>query len=224
MANRLTGDFNRAVSRLHGGLLAPVLSSEEDWSGADNSGGSVEDSRNTMMAAIVAHGTVEQFEKADTSELTVLWEEKMSFEVTAVKMADAETERRYESFRSKTPSLKTTGKLYCRRWTYPLARYANNLEADRSVQRLGETFTLFWEDNILKHCFVGMKVEATLRSLDNGIQWLESVTNVMPSFFELLSNEYWEVQKAAKREKAGLYDDSVKEGSMPPIDEDASSE
>lgn len=177
-----------------------------------------------MMAAIVAHGTVEQFEKADTSELTVLWEEKMSFEVTAVKMADAETERRYESFRSKTPSLKTTGKLYCRRWTYPLARYANNLEANRSVQRLGETFTLFWEDNILKHCFVGMKVEATLRSLDNGIQWLESVTNVMPSFFELLSNEYWEVQKAAKREKAGLYDDSVKEGSMPPIDEDASSE
>lgn len=224
MANRLTGDFNRAVSRLHGGILAHVLSSQEDWSGADNSGGSEEDSRNTMMAAISAHGTLEQYQRADTSELTVLWEEKLGFEVTAVEFPDAETERRYNSFRSKTPSLKTTGELYCRRWTYPLAPYSNSLEEDRSVQRLGETFTLFWENDILKHCFIGMKVEATLKGLDNGVHWLESVTNVMPSFFELLPNEYWEMQKAAKRENAGYHDNSIKESSMLPVDEDASSE
>ena len=210
IGSQLPDDFNSAVSRLHGGTFSGFFSEGQTWDGAENLGGSEQNSKDILTAAIAAHGTHEQYEMACRSlRSDVVCEEEVNFEVTSVIMPAADTIALYEAAREKNGSLKVVGKLECRRWTYPLAR-------QRTIQETGlasvpETFTLFLEDSLLERCFIGLKIEGLVKGLDIGIWWLDRVLAVSPSFFVLLPNEFWDKQKAAKREQASIYQDTFDE-------------
>jgi len=206
VGTQLPSDFNSAVSRLHGGTFAGVFSADQTWDGAENFGGSDEDSRDIIMAAISALGTEEQYAQASTSStFKVLYEEDVGFEVTRVEMADAETRSLYEVAMQRKPHLKVVGKLHCRRWTYPLAK-------QQGPPKVPQEFTLFVEDIVLEHCFVGLKIEGLVKGLDIGLHWLDIVYTANPSFFVLLPNEFYDKQKAAKREETGIYGQDSDDG------------
>lgn len=208
VGRQLPGDFNSAVSRLHGGCLAGVFGDGQSWDGADNLGGSETDSRDIIMAAIAAHGTDEQYSKASASRnFEAVYEEDVIFEVTGFELADPDTFELYEQARGARPFLKTVGKLFCRRWTYPFARRSRalNLDEGHEMQRPGDTFMLYIEDDLLEHFFVGMKIEGVVKGLDIGILWLDRVDTVNPSFFQLLPNEFWAKQKVVKAEESRAY-------------------
>lgn len=208
----LPGDFNSAVSRLHGGTYAGIFSVGQTWDGAENLGGSEKDSQDIMMAAISAHGTEEQFRRAsESTKFEVIYEEDVIFEVISVDMPDSETDALYEAARNEKDFLNTVGKLQCRRWTYPLARRSSRTDGGRDRPFPGQTFSLFIEDQILEHCFVGMKLEGVVKGLDVGIFWLDRVFTVSPSYFELLPNEFWGMQKAAMAEEAAGFGEETAE-------------
>lgn len=203
---QLPGDYNSAVSRLYHGASAAFLGEGQTWDGAENFGGSVKDSQEIMMTAIGAHGTECQRHRASQSLIfDVVFEEQVCFVIEKIELPDNETCKLYEEAAKTRPFLKTVGKLHCRRWTYPLA--PRNIDAGTGGRMPDEAFTLFIECDILEYCFAGMKVEAVLRGLDIGIKWLDRICAVSPSFFTLLPNEFWSIQKAVQRERNGFHDD-----------------
>ncbi|KAL1304252.1 hypothetical protein AAFC00_000668 [Neodothiora populina] len=206
----LPDSFSSAASRIYGGVYANVLSDGQDWDGADNFGGSELDSRDIIVAAVSAYGSEEQYDSVTGSaDPEIALQADVIFEVTGTEVADAETFALYEAARETKPFLKTTGKMHCRHWTYPLARRSAVLGRLQGSRLIVETFTLWIENEVLLHVFPGMKIEGVLKGLDNGIVWLDMIYAVSPTFFELLPNEYRAAQKAGQREVAGASDDAL---------------
>lgn len=160
------------------------------------------DCEDVVRIAISTSGTAEQINSATCSaSRTVICKEKLSFEVAGVEMADDTTRAQFQAAREKVPFRATLGKLHCRRWTYPLARRYDLSDDGLKKSKVEETFTLWLEEDILENCFSGLKLEGVVFELDNGVKWLDSCSLAGPSFFEILPNDFYDEQKAFRREK-----------------------
>lgn len=205
VSGELPGQTNQAFSRQYGGLAAQTYRGNQSWVGYEDTGTSEADCKDMIKVAVSILGTAGTI--GHTSDLTsckIICKEELCFEVVEVEMADDKSKAQFQIAREKTSTITTLGKLHCRRWTYPLARRYAHLDGALEKLRIDDTFTLWVEEDVLKNCFVEMKMEGTVFELDNGITWLDSCTLIGPSFFEVLPNDFYSRQKKLRKRNAIL--------------------
>ncbi|OJD36420.1 argonaute sirna chaperone complex subunit arb1 [Diplodia corticola] len=201
----LPGDLNVACSNLFDGFYKDKFVRIGDWDDLEEphmrgkfSEHSMEKSSIILKAAILAHGTDEQIEtleKAFDGITCTDATESIGLEVTGVEMPSSDALETYAALNAHSKGrleVKPVGKLHCKSWdisdftTFDLDEgYAKELLDDQKNRRYE-----FWvETDILQACFVGMKMQAAVRTLSLGIQVLDQVQEVFCSFYTYLANE-----------------------------------
>lgn len=89
--------------------------------------------------------------------------------------------------------LKPVGKLRAKTWIIPTAAGEDLIEEEEAALAAKAPETKhyeFWvEIDVLSHCVVGMKLEATVTELSFGVSYFDALSGVHCSFYQLLPNE-----------------------------------
>ncbi|KAF2690422.1 hypothetical protein K458DRAFT_474610 [Lentithecium fluviatile CBS 122367] len=203
----LPGTFNSAASTVFGGSKAGTYTRNQEWAiELKNEGVNLGDvglmdqeARITFKTGIAILGTDDQQNMLDTKAVRVLKDESFGLEVLAIHPADDLTKEVYDIRNAQTKDkicLEPLGKLVCRSWhigdfhqyDLPKDKYPNGrlpkIEEGKGYE--------FWvEDDVLRECFLGMKMDARILTLEGGITILDEVRETMCSFYRWLPNELW---------------------------------
>lgn len=220
----LPGDFNVACSTLCGLHYKDVFAGDQSWAvdeganklfdWAKNAGLRDESARIIINTAFTALGTDEQFEVMSAlvgravadGLLKVDSRKRVGLEVTAVHHATKDTFGMYadlnEGFKTKI-HLRPLGKLICKAWTIPDYEPLDlpaHVKLDLNTDM--EDFEFWVEDDVLEHCFKGMKMEAWISKLEGFDTWfIDTHEAVYCSFYQYLPNELlW-----ARKKRDGLW-------------------
>lgn len=205
----LPGAFNAACSTLfkgtYAGLYRAMACTQADddscWANfGDNIGLSELQSNIIFKAAIAAHGTQQQNTKVrDGKELPVVSQQKLGLEVTRVEFPSQAIQDFYGKIGGHyTDSIGNTfvqrmGKLICKSWDIPFAPpldLPTQVIQELASKRMADKeYAFILEEDTLKCCIPGMKIEALVKELDIGIQWIDHLEAVHPTFFIWLPNE-----------------------------------
>ena len=219
----LPGDFNTAASTLFGGSNAGLYTGDKEWAikckqeGVDLQEMGVTDShaRLTFAAGITVMGTDEQQVMMDSKTVKVIEDVSLSLEVTSIAPPTEITRWMFDQRNDFTPRrfhLKPLGTLVCRSWReddyseydLPKDKYPNGRPADAEA---GKEYEFWIEEDVLKECFVGMKLQARVLVLEGGVNILDDVAMVKCSFYKCLPNElllsYHPKQVNVKERKVG---------------------
>lgn len=240
----LPGDFNTSASSLFGGSHAGLFIGDKTWAqdlqkegvSLNEIGMRDEEARIKFGTGIAALGTDEQQDLLGATDLKITKKMSIGLEVTAIHMPSQITREMYatqsEIVRKKLGPLEPLGKLICKtwhgeecdEWDLPKDRYP-----DGKPHKMDEEKFEFWvEENVLKECFVGMKIDAGIIILNGGIIILDDVKQTHCSFYTWLPNELWmenkpkEVRWLAKglAENEEVEGDETKEGQEKVQDDD----
>ena len=189
----MTGDFNIACSTLFGGYYEHLYVGDQDWAkGIDlDPGMSPDTARKVLKAGLAAQGTDEiiQAFKSQTSrkEARVVTTTSTGFEVLELIFADQDVLALYE----KVPGRKPLGKMKVQTWYNPALPSEDLTEEEEAVgvSKPAKQYELWLEDEVLEHCFVGMKFVAVIRELSFGVTYFDTVTGIYCSFYDVLPNE-----------------------------------
>lgn len=234
----LPGDFNRACSEIFGGLYQGLyVADDEKWAeGVETGFMSPEAARKTFRIALAAQASEAIFEKykAQTTDrsISVTSVFEGSLQVTETIPATQEALNIYK--RPQAAGLRPIGKLRAAVWANPLDMDEDlTIEEEETAASLAAAASAapieyeFWvEDELLRHCFRGMKFETQVHRTSFGLDYFDVITGVWCSFFSLLPNELmigWREpgprlpmrEKAAGEERAwdGEGDEGGEEGS-----------
>jgi len=203
----LPGAFNTAGSTIFGGSQAGTYIGAQEWAislkeeGVDlgQEGIMDEEARVMFSTAVAIMGTDEQQSMLDTKTVRVLKDESIGLEIVSIIPSDDLTREMYAHQNAITAHkirLEPLGKLVCR--TYLIADFNEyDLPKDEYPDgRLSKTeedkqYEFWVEDRVLSECFVGMKLDAKILTLDGGITILDDVRETMCSFYKWLPNELW---------------------------------
>ncbi|RMY62866.1 hypothetical protein D0863_10808 [Hortaea werneckii] len=207
----LPGAFNAACSTLfkgsYVGLHRDAFSAAPDdedggWiMQGDNIGLSRKDAKMIFSAGIAAYGTDEQYEKAevllknDVEHVECVTYEGIGLEVTSIELPDKKALELYERLNStETDSyqiacIQPMGRLICKPWDVPIAAPTDLPEQAKAKTSCGETSEFLIEQEVLPFCFEGMKIDCTVKQLDCGIKWIDTIDSLFPSFYTWLPNE-----------------------------------
>ncbi|KAK3716184.1 hypothetical protein LTR37_006629 [Vermiconidia calcicola] len=196
---RLPGGFNTACSTLFGGNYAGLHASEGDWVHKDDDlGWSDEDAKIVFLTGIAAYGTEEQLARVETlvakgdsfaSSFRVVSTEKLGLEVVSIELMKDEAKKIYEDSNLINTVIRPMGKLHCIRWEVP---HAPPMDLPKSVieaRKKARKFEFLLEEETLKYCYPGLKMEAEVKELDIGIKWIDYFEATYASFFTWLANE-----------------------------------
>lgn len=203
----LPGAFNSAASTIFGGSKAGTYAGNNTWAiqlkeeGVDlgDIGVMDEEARITFRTGVAIMGTDEQQSMLDTKVVRVLKDESFGLEVLAIHPADELTKEMYNIQNGQTKRklcLQPLGKLVCRSWhiadfheyDLPKDKYPNG-RLPKAEE--GKEYEFWVEDSVLAECFVGMKMDARIITLEGGITILDEVKETMCSFYKWLPNELW---------------------------------
>jgi hypothetical protein len=204
----LPGDFNMSASTLFGGSHAGLFTRDQAWArDAQNEGVSLndigvrtEEARVKFSTGVAVLGTDEQQDLLGATSLDIVKKESNGLEVTAISLPDNVTRELYatqsEVVKSKLGNIKPLGELMCKiwysddcdEWDLPKDKYPDG--KPRSVDG-GREFKFWVEENVLNECFVGMKIDASIITLESGITILDEVKQTHCSFYKWLPNELW---------------------------------
>ena len=203
----LPGTFNSAASTIFGGSKVGTSIRDQVWAmDPDEKGNGVSDKGLTHKEAlsvfktgVVILGTNEQQIMLKIQDVKILKTKSCGLEVTSLTQSDDLTKEMY-SHRNKTAAqrlqLEPLGKLRCRIWDIPTfnlydlpkAKYPDGRPIEDTEHRDYE----FWvEDSVLANCYVGMRMDATMLTLNGGIIILDNVKEVMCSFYKWIPNDLW---------------------------------
>ncbi|KAI7558741.1 hypothetical protein KC343_g10809 [Hortaea werneckii] len=207
----LPGAFNAACSTLfkgsYVGLHRDAFSAAPDdedggWiMQGDNIGLSRKDAKMIFSAGIAAYGTDEQYEKAevllknDVEHVECVTHEGIGLAVTSIELPDKKALELYERLNStETDSyqiacIQPMGRLICKPWDVPIAAPTDLPEQAKAKTSCGETSEFLIEQEVLPFCFEGMKIDCTVKQLDCGIKWIDTIDSLFPSFYTWLPNE-----------------------------------
>ncbi|KAI7496734.1 hypothetical protein KC367_g6501 [Hortaea werneckii] len=207
----LPGAFNAACSTLfkgsHVGLHRDAFSAGPDdedggWiMQGDNIGLSLKDARMIFSAGIAAYGTDEQYEKAETllkddvEHVECVTHEGIGLEIISIEQPDKKAVELYERLNStETDSyqiacIQPMGRLVCKRWDVPIAAPTDLPEHAKAKASCVETSAFLIEQEVLPFCFEGIKIDCTVKQLDCGIKWIDTIDSLFPSFYTWLPNE-----------------------------------
>jgi hypothetical protein len=197
---RLPGGFNKACSALTDGNYAGLHAATGDWAKeGDDIGWTKDDAKLIFMTGIFAYGTEEQLKKVESikdsgQELTkaikvVNEEESMGLEVVSVEPANGRALQLYEDVRFTNTIVKKMGKLRCKRWGVPHGKLQDLPDWVIQMRKEEDGFEFLLEDETLKYCYPGMKMEACVKELNLGIKFIDYFEATYVSFFTWLWNE-----------------------------------
>lgn len=192
---RLPGDFNRACSIIFGGMYRNLYVGDQDWAeGVDTSGEmSPQTARQTFKFALTAQASEETYQKymsqsADRSiRVTSVFDANL--EVTELIPPSKDALALYKGKAGE--GVRPVGKLCAKSWTNPLAYPDDLTEEEEAASETGtaEHYEFWVEDDVLRHCFVGMKLETKVHRTSFGVDYFDTITAVWCSFFRVLPNE-----------------------------------
>lgn len=190
----LPGGFNCACSTLFEGNYANLHASGGDWvMEGDDMGWSKKDADLVFKVAIFAHGNESlrlEVEKgvAKGTSFKVKSSEELGLEIVGMDLADGQAMEIYTSPELVNTIVRPMGKLYCKRWEVPHAAPMDLPKYVREQQKAQE-FEFLVDEETLKYCVPGMKMECCVKELDLGIKWIDYVETTYPSFYTWLPNE-----------------------------------
>lgn len=191
----LPGDFNTACSTIFGGYYANMYIGDQDWAKDLNiyKGMSTETATRIFKAGLAAQATEEVVNafttKMKENNLAVVSAINTGLEVTDLIKADNDV---LEMYAAQKPSLKPLGRMKAKTWYNPTLPEEDLTEEEVAAATTPleiKEYELWVEDEILEKCFVGMRVDATIRELNFGILYFDTVIGVHCSFYSLLPNE-----------------------------------
>lgn len=207
----MTGDFNKSASVIFGGAQAPLYTGNKSWAeglreeGVNNKeiGISEEEAKAKFGIGIAILGSEEQFGLYESSKLEVLSKKSTYLEVITIHPPNDDTKAAYDAqstLYGRKLELQPLGKLTCKTW-YPTGCDEYDLPMDKYPN--GKPWTSsdsqeykFWiEEDILRDCFIGMKMDADILVLSGGLNILDNVKETMCSFYVWLPNELWMERK-----------------------------
>jgi hypothetical protein len=204
----LPGDFNTAASSLFGGSHTGLFTGDKEWAqklqedgvNLNELGMRNEEARIKFSTGIAALGTDEQQDLLGANNLKITKKESACLEVTAIQNPDDITREMYalqsEVVKTKLGQLEPLGKLICKtryeddcdEWDLPKDKYIDGKpqKADE-----GKEFEFWVEGSVLNECFVGMKIDASIITIDGNVTVLDDVRDTHCSFYTWLPNELW---------------------------------
>ena len=197
--DRFPGDFNRACSEIFGGLYQGLYIGNQEWAKDVVDGGrgiSPDAARNTFTFALTAQGSNEIFEQYASQRhdhsIRVTSVFDANLEVTETIMPSKEILALYKA--DAAQDLKPVGKLRAKSWRNPFSCPDDLTVEEEAAAAFGETGTTeqyeFWiEEDLLRHCFVGMKLETKVHRTSFGVDYFDTITGVWCSFLRVLPNE-----------------------------------
>ena len=205
LLNRLLpGDFNVAASTLYGGRYQGLRLVNEQWGAIDPLAKEYLAFENTLdeseaqrifKTAIAMTGSEEMFKKVSAEEVEIVATEKRFLEVISIEQPRKEIIAEYSTIkneRGETGYIKALGLLRCKTWDGPgIEEEDMTDDEDNDNARVDDALVeSFWlENNILEHCFIGMKLEVTVHELNIGIKFFDCVAGLYCSFYSFLPNE-----------------------------------
>ena len=192
----LPGDFNTACSTIFGGYYENMYIGDQDWAKDLDvyKGMSTETAKRVFKTGLAAQATDEVVSafsaKSKEKELLVVSTTDTGLEVTDIIKADQDILEMYAALK---PTLKPLGRMKAKTWFNPTLPKEDLTEQEKVAAATAppeiKEYELWVEDEILEKCFVGMKFDATLRELNFGVLYFDTVIGVHCSFYTLLPNE-----------------------------------
>lgn len=202
---RFPGDFNIACSTLFGGSYAQGYDGDVSWRPESEQptfvGMRPEEARQVIHFGVAGAASEDVYQRylhaihGDGVLEVVSVQEYVGFEITSIVPPTAECKQLYTT---ASQHFRPVGRVHAKPWTNPdmpsedlteEEKQALSLPSSRS-SRDDETEYVFVVESILQsYLRVGMKVEATIRTLNCGITFFDQVLNVFPTFDEYLVNE-----------------------------------
>ena len=207
----LPGDFNKACSEVFGGMYQGMWSENQEWSQGMvldyDVGISPHQARRVFKYALAVnadddtHETYRKQLEEKTTKITSV-KENTGFEVTEILLPTQETLDFYGQ--PEAAGLKPAGKMRAKTWIIPTAA-EEDLTEEEEAELAAKTPEMkhyeFWvESDVLSHCVVGMKLEATVTELSFGISYFDALSGVHCSFYQLLPNELMAGWRAPEKE------------------------
>ena len=136
------------------------------------------------------HKTYRHQLKANATKIASV-NENTGFEVTEIIFPTQEILDFYAQ--PEAAGLKPVGKMRAKTWNIPTAA-SEDLTEEEEEALAAKTpeikYYEFWiETEILSHCVVGMKVEATVTETSFGVSYFDALSGLHCSFYQLLPNE-----------------------------------
>jgi hypothetical protein len=204
---RLPGDFNRACSTLFGGQYAENYDGETWW-GPEEIAGSVFVGLKPEEASQILHFGVAGAAREDVFAFyleavnggktleVVSVEEATGLEITRVEPPTSECK---EVYTRNSKHFRPVGRVYARPWKNPDAPPEDLTDEERwklekeyegeGEKEKEQEYVFFLESIIQEDLRVGMKLEATVRTLNCGLMYFDEFLTLYPSFDTYLANE-----------------------------------
>ena len=207
----LPGDFNKSCSEIFGGMYQGMWSENEEWTqGIEldyDIGISPHHARKVFKYALAAnadddtHKKYRKQLKEKTTEIASV-SENSGLEVTEIVFPTQEILDFYAQ--PECADLKPIGKMRAKTWNIPTAA-DEDLTEEEEAALAAKTPEIkhyeFWVENeILLHCVVGMKLEATVTELSFGVSYFDALNGVHCSFYQLLPNDLIAGWRAPEKE------------------------
>ena len=201
----LPGDYNAAASTLYGGRLHGCFEGNNGWAEDDaafegstyyNARFSAMEAERIFKTAIAFAGNDELFLKALKGDIHVVRKEKKCFEVSETERADIRTINEFAGAKNHNGvagAILPLGVVSFQPWEglsfepEDMTDEEDALITETAVKPVIESFWL--EDEILQHCFVGMKLEVLVYELNVGVKYFDLVDGPYCSFHIYLPNE-----------------------------------
>lgn len=149
-----------------------------------------------IKTGVAVEGTEKMFDAVQTGQVHLFKSTaKRYIEVVRIDHASQDTIKKYsvlEDHEGNVGNLLPLGKVYVKTWEGP-GHFTQDITEEEEknpvlyVEPIIET--LWIEDNILQHFFLGMKMEVETTELDIGLTFIEEVHGFFCSFYTILPNE-----------------------------------
>ena len=198
----LPGPFNVALSALSDGCYKTKLEDQSAWND-DMIGFDLEETKRRFKsiidAGISSHDNEDMVTKVkkrlSTSEFAcplfkTTKEIRVCLEVSkAVPSFKGTFDKSDKDIATDEPE-ESLGKLVCRLWEAPSLETWDIPKSSATAQQgTKHEYVFLLENHILEQCFEGMKIEATVRQLEEGLEYLDDVQALHCSFYTLLPND-----------------------------------
>jgi hypothetical protein len=208
----LPGDFNKSASTIFDGAQAGMYAADKSWTeGMKDEGMSIdeigirnEEARIKFATGIGIMGSDIQCDMLVAKKIKVLDHFSAGLEVIDIQLPSEITRELYKvqskAVEHKLGQLEALGKLICKswypddcdEWDLPKDRYPSGKPQQASA---GQSYEFWVEGSVLEECFVGLKMDAKILTLQGGITIMDEVQECMCSFFTWLPNELWMERK-----------------------------
>lgn len=200
--NRLIpGDFSKATSTLYGGYYAELWLNDQAWATTEEKNADItkEQALTVFKAAIGIMASEEVYHRVidPQNKIQITATKMQGLEIIKITPPSEEGKKGFASIRDYRGALghvKPLGTIIVKPWANSEADEEDLTAVEEETKLCGlrtgtSTQELWIEDELLEHCFVGMKIEAVVKELNIGLRFLDHIHGVYCSFHTYLENE-----------------------------------